>query len=276
MRFFRDLTLAGLVSVVAVVALEGGLRLAQSHYEASTYEPENERGSALRPNAEGWSTSESDVYVRINSDGMRDRERPFARPPHSLRVAVVGSSEVDARQVPLEKTFEAVMDRDLSQKIDPLGWHADVLNFGVPGYTYSQEYLTLHNHVWKYEPQIVILLFAAFPVLKTTRAFYPGELQGAPVYVLQDDGELVRGRDYKKYSPDRSPPSAMEESPVGLDEPKLFTMPAQHSVEERSGNLRATARFGKALPSQGRWRELGLRSGAAAGSRVLGDHRSVS
>jgi hypothetical protein len=113
------------------------------------------------------------------------------RPPHTLRVAVVGSSEVDARQVPLEKTFEAVMERDLSQKIDPMGWHADVLNFGVPGYTYSQEYLTLRNHVWKYEPQIVILLFSGFPVLKTTREFYPAELNGAPVYVLQADGELV-------------------------------------------------------------------------------------
>jgi len=191
MRFFRDLLLAGLATAAVILALEGGLRLARAHYEASLYEPESERGYALRPNAEGWSVEEAEVYLRINSDGMRDRERPIVRPPHTLRVAVIGSSEADARQVPLDKTFEAVMNRDLSRELEPGGGHADVLGFGAPGYTLSQEYLTLHNHVWKYEPQVVILLFSAFTVLKNTREFYPGELKGAPVYVLQSGGQLV-------------------------------------------------------------------------------------
>jgi hypothetical protein len=190
MKFFRDLILAALATCAVLGLLEGMLRLAHVHYQASMYQSENERGYGLRPNAAGWETEEADVYVQINSDGLRDIERPVARPPHTLRVAVVGSSETSAREVALRDTFEAVMGRDLSRDLATRGWQADVLNFGVPGYTYSQEYLTLQNHVWKYQPQVVILLFSSWPVLKTVRYFYPGELKGAPVYVLQD-GKLV-------------------------------------------------------------------------------------
>jgi len=190
MKFFKDLVRAGFVTAAAMLVLEAGLRLAGVHYGASLYQPEQERAYSLRPNAEGWSVDEADVYIRINSDGMRDRERPISRPPQTLRVAVIGSSEAEARQVPLEETFKEVMNRDLSRQLEPRGWHADVLNFGVPSFTFSQEYLTLRNHVWKYTPQVVILLFSARPVLKTTRAFAESELQGAPVYVLQN-GKLV-------------------------------------------------------------------------------------
>lgn len=190
MRFFRDLFLALLVTAFVVVALEGGLRVAGVHYDASLYEPDSERGYRLRPNAAGWNVSENECYIRINSDGMRDRERPVSRPPDTLRIAVIGSSEAEARQVPLEKTFEAVLDRRLAQKLEPLGHHVDVMNFAVPGYTCSQEYLTLHNHVWKYDPQIVMLSLSIFTILKNTRELYPGDPKGTPFYILRD-GQLV-------------------------------------------------------------------------------------
>jgi hypothetical protein len=190
MRFFRDLILTVLATAVVLAGLEGGLRLAQVRFEASLYEPEAERGYALRPNAHGWSVGEAEVYVRINSDGMRDRERPVARPPQTLRVAIIGASDAVAAEVPFEKTFKSVMDRDLAQALAPINWRADVMTFGVGGYTLSQQYLTLHNHVWKYEPQVVVLLFSSSTVLKTTRKFLRGELQGAPVYLLEN-GELV-------------------------------------------------------------------------------------
>ncbi len=190
MKFFKDLALTVLVTAAVILVLEAGFRLAGVHYDASLYEAEQERGFSLRPNAEGWTVDEANVYIRINSDGMRDHERPITRPPQTLRVAVIGSSEADARQVPLEKTFKEVLSRDLSRELEPQGWTADVLNFGVPSYSFSQEYLTLRNHAWKYSPQIVILLFSARPVLKTTRNFSPAMLEGAPIFQLRN-GELV-------------------------------------------------------------------------------------
>jgi hypothetical protein len=190
MRFFRDLLLAGLAVVGTLLMAEVVLRVAGGHYDASTYQREAERGYSLRPNSEGWSTEDRDVYIKINSDGLRDHERPIQRPARTVRIAVLGSSEADARQVPLEQTFEAVLRDELDRALESRGWQADVLNFGVPGYTFSQEYLTLQNHVWKYRPQVVILLFAGFSVLKSNREFFPEELKGAPVYVLRD-GKLV-------------------------------------------------------------------------------------
>ena len=189
MRFFRDLLFASLASAVFLLLLEGGLRLAHVHYQGSFYQLERERGFALRPNAAGWNVSENEVYVRINSDGMRDHERPIARPPATLRVALLGASEAEGRQVPLEKGFASVLNRNLDQKLAPLGHPVDVMNFAVNGYTFSQNYLTLHNHVWKYDPQIVILLVSVPNVFKNTRELNWGDPR-IPFYVLQN-GKLV-------------------------------------------------------------------------------------
>ena len=186
MKFFRDLLLSVGAMCAAFGLIECGLRLAHARLEASFFDSDNERRYVLRPNAEGWSTTESEVYLKINSDGMRDVEWPLKRPPHTLRVAVVGASEAEAAQVPLNETFEAVMCRELSRKLTECGWKAEVLNFGVDGYTPSQTFLTLKNHVWKYDPQVVIFLFSAWTVQKTVRDFYPEQMGLAPVWVLKN------------------------------------------------------------------------------------------
>ena len=190
MKFFRDLLLSFAAMCAAFALIECGLRLAHARLEASFFDSDNERVYVLRPNAEGWSTTESEVYIKINSDGMRDIERPLARSPHTLRVAVIGASEAEAAQVPLNETFEAVMTREISRTLRERGWNVEVLNFGVDGYTPAQAYLTLQNHVWKYDPQVVIFLFSAWTVQKTVRDFYPEQMKLAPAWVLEN-GKLV-------------------------------------------------------------------------------------
>src|SRR5438132_698159 len=56
------------------------------------------RGVVLRPGAEGWWTREGRAYVRINSDGQRDREHAKSKPPNTLRIAVLGDSMAEALQ----------------------------------------------------------------------------------------------------------------------------------------------------------------------------------
>ncbi len=80
MPFFRDILLAGLAIAMLILSGEGVLRVAREHFDASLYQQEASRGYALRPGAEGWNVTEGETYVRINSDGMRDRERPRERP----------------------------------------------------------------------------------------------------------------------------------------------------------------------------------------------------
>jgi len=185
MRFIRDLTLAALASLAVILALEAGLRLARDRYEASFYQPDRQRGYALRPNAEGWEVMENEVYIRVNSGGLRDRERPAPRPKQTLRVAALGSSEAAAFEVPLEETFEAEIERNLAPIIARRGSRVEVLNFGVPGYSLSQQYLTLKNDVWKYAPQIVVLVWNQYNLLRNTKETNPDGPQ-APFYVLRD------------------------------------------------------------------------------------------
>ena len=94
-------------------------------------------------------------------------------------------SEAEAQQVPLEKTFEEVIEREL-QKAAPGRWrNVEVMNFGVPGYGMAQEYQTLHNRVWKYHPQIVVLATTAFVVLTNARELYPFPGQTLPSLILR-------------------------------------------------------------------------------------------
>lgn len=186
---FRDVACT-VASVIAVLAcFECGLRLAGIHYQGSFFVAERERGYALRPGAEGWETVENDNYVRINSQGLNDREHTFERPAGTIRIAVVGSSEAESKQVPREDTFEAILQRDLARVT---GQKIEVLNFGVPGYGLSQEYLTVKNHVWHYDPQIVVLLMSVYTVLKNVRSIYPNvdNLGGTPFFTYEN-GRLV-------------------------------------------------------------------------------------
>ena len=51
---------------------------------------------------------------RINSAGLRDREHPKAKPPNTVRVAVLGDSMTEALQVPVERAYWSVFSRELS------------------------------------------------------------------------------------------------------------------------------------------------------------------
>jgi hypothetical protein len=187
MRFFRDLIRAALVTVAVILALEAGLRLAHERYDASLFQPEGERGYCLRPLAEGWNVTGGEAYIKINSQGMRDRERPVQRPVDALRVAVLGASDAEAREVPLEQTFEAEMERQMATRLAARSKGVDVLNFGVTGYTHAQQYLTLHNHVWKYDPQVVVIIWNQFLLLKNTPATDPQGPEGdrVPFYTVR-------------------------------------------------------------------------------------------
>ncbi|MGH9901629.1 MAG: SGNH/GDSL hydrolase family protein [Pyrinomonadaceae bacterium] len=121
------------------------------------YTPDDVRGYALRPGAEGWYRKEGEAYVRINGEGLRDRERAKAKPANTLRVAVVGDSYAEALQVPAEKGFCALLEQKLKECGAVSGRDVEVINFGVSGYGTAQELLTLRGQVWDYSPEVVVL-----------------------------------------------------------------------------------------------------------------------
>src|SRR5687767_9299755 len=105
------LTIAGGVAA-GLLLVEIGLRIIGFRYLNLSQEDQYV-GYALRPGAEGWWTKEGKAYIKVNSDGLRDREHSVSKPPDTLRIAVLGDSYTEALQVPLEKTFPAVTEERL-------------------------------------------------------------------------------------------------------------------------------------------------------------------
>src|SRR4029450_6338478 len=97
-----------------VAMIEIGLRIAGFSFPRF-YMVDAHRGYSLRPGVTGWYRNEGEAYVRINSDGLRDREHNKIKPPNTLRVAVLGDSYAEALQVPFESSFCAVLERKLRE-----------------------------------------------------------------------------------------------------------------------------------------------------------------
>jgi hypothetical protein len=154
-RLFAKFSLIVLGFLLGGVLAEIVLRVAGYSYP-EFYTLDQSRGYALRPGVEGWYRKESQTYVRINSDGLRDREHSLTKPPDTIRIAVVGDSYPEALPVSLEETFWWVMGRKV-QECNASPVKIEVLNFGVSGYGTAQELLTVREQVWKYSPDIVML-----------------------------------------------------------------------------------------------------------------------
>jgi hypothetical protein len=149
------LILAGLI--LGLLVVEVGLRIVGYSFP-TFYTTDADRGIALHADVEGWYRREGKNYVRINSEGLRDREHTKAKPPNTIRIAVIGDSYAEALQVPLDNAFWAVMGDELQQHCAKLaGQQVEVINFGVSGYGTAQELITLRQKVWDYSPDIVLL-----------------------------------------------------------------------------------------------------------------------
>ena len=153
------------------------------------YATDYDRGFALRPGIEGHYQREGESYVRINSDGQRDREHSKAKPPDTVRIAVLGDSFAEAMHVPMEQTFWSLLERRLQECNLFPGKRVEVINFGVSGYGTAQELMTLRQKVWDYSPDIVILAFTTFnDIYDNSRAL--SKTEEVPYFVYRN-GELI-------------------------------------------------------------------------------------
>jgi hypothetical protein len=179
--------------LVGLLLVEAGLRLT-GYSHPNLYTTDQHRGVALRPGAEGWWRKEGEAYIRINSDGLRDREHAKQKPPGTLRIAVLGDSYAEALQVPLEKTFWAVMEDRLQQCAALKGQKVEAINFGVSGYGTALELITLRQKVWDYSPDIVLLaVTTGNDITDNSRALKRDE--DIP-YFFHRDGRLVLDDSY--------------------------------------------------------------------------------
>ncbi len=89
--------------------------------------------------------------IRINADGMRDRQYSRNKQAGVTRIAVVGDSFVSGLEVDRRCLFTKLLE-------DSLLTGAEVMNFGVNGYGPAQEYLLLRDKIAAFKPDLVVML----------------------------------------------------------------------------------------------------------------------
>jgi hypothetical protein len=185
-----------LLSVVfALLVFELFLRVINFSYP-TFYRPDAVLGYALEPGAEGWQTKEGRAYVRINSDGLRDREHAKPKPANVLRVALLGDSYAEALQVDWQDALPPLLERRLGACPAVAGRAVEVVNFGVSGYSTAQELLTLRERVWDYSPDVVLLLVTTNnDVTDNVRAYK--EADDIP-YLVEREGGLALDNSFRE------------------------------------------------------------------------------
>ena len=103
-NFSKKLLLTLFSAFIGLAICEGALRLLGYKYSGSTYTADPLLGWSLRPGAGAWEADEGVAWSKINSHGFRDRERSLNKPPGVYRIAVLGDSGTEARQVDMDKT----------------------------------------------------------------------------------------------------------------------------------------------------------------------------
>ncbi len=190
---FFGLLMGGLISEI-------GLRIIGYSYP-QFYENDYYRGFALRPGVEGTYRREGTSYVRVNSDGLRDREHNKAKPANTVRIALLGDSFSEAMHLPMEQTYWWLLQKKLPECHAFPGKQVEIINFGVSGYGTGQELMTLREKAWDYSPDIVMLVI-------TTNNDIRDNLRGlsktaqVPYFVYRD-GELVYDASFRDSKPYR-------------------------------------------------------------------------
>ena len=156
--FFQNLLLVFLSISVVALFFEGALRFYGFTYPSWEVR-DREVGFIGLPNAKGWWTVEGHAYVEYNRHGFRDVERTLKKPEGTIRIAVLGDSYTQAREVPFETTFVNRAERQLALCNASAGRPIEMLNFGVASFNTPAQIQLWRSRVRAFNPDLVIFAF---------------------------------------------------------------------------------------------------------------------
>jgi lysophospholipase L1-like esterase len=182
------LALVGLATVLALLLAEALLRLI-GFGAPILYQPDPRLGWILRAGAKGWYTSEGRGFVQVNSAGMRDREHQLAKPDSVYRIAVLGDSYTEAKQVPVDSTYWSLLPDRLERCGFQAGKHVETLNFSASGYGTAQELILLRVLAERYQPDLVLVQLNGGNDIRNNSRTLETE-NDRPFFVLNPDGTL--------------------------------------------------------------------------------------
>ncbi len=190
------LTALTVSSVLALFLVEVVLRLSGFNDQVFT-RPDPLFGYSLIPGLTQHQNLEGEALIEVNEYGFRGHPYPKAKQPGVLRIAVLGDSLTEGRQVGEDETYSAILERELAG-CAAFGHRAiEVLNFGVAGYSTAQELLTYRHRVRHWSPDLVVLMVYAPNDIEDNTI---GARKRHQPYFELHGGELVLNTDFQSSS----------------------------------------------------------------------------
>ena len=157
-----NLALAAFSIALVVGAAEVVLRVLARQTKGGKEQRERNRYTEYDP-VLGWRKTpgaavvydrrEYHVEYRVNAQGLRGPDRPYAKPAGVARVLALGDSFVEAFMVEDAQTVTARLEAGLGAR----GCRVEVINGGTVGYSTDQEYLFYRDEGRKYAPDVVLV-----------------------------------------------------------------------------------------------------------------------
>lgn len=189
---FHSFILLSLISlIISLGVLETVLRLTHLFGARISYiQPDRVLGMRFIPEHSYWSCKENNIPIsgKINSLGWRSKERSLKKSANTFRIAVLGDSYVEAMQVEIDRTFLVLAENEINEETSK---KFELWNFGLSGFTQTEEFLILQNELKKYAVDMVILFF--FPgndiddIARKT-AYYKNS---RPFFTISKNQELI-------------------------------------------------------------------------------------
>lgn len=182
--------------IVGLLLLEPILKLG-GVVDEENYTIDRKVGWTPVPNRSATYRNEGYSRYTINSLGMRDVERSIAKPPNTYRIAVLGCSVTEGKQVSLDETYCRILEKQLNQAGGPIKY--EVLNFAVSAYTLGQEYLRLKHFAMQFKPDLVIFTVRPNALLYMGPDLRNGFFSARPVFGVMPDGTLVEDHHFQNH-----------------------------------------------------------------------------
>lgn len=163
--------------MVGFLIIEGGLRIYDKTNNAkeSVFTPDDYGLYKYRNNLDTYlfnAESKQTVHFKTNEYGFIGENYDLNGSHDKPRIAIIGDSFVAAREVDYERSFTFLLQKSLEEK---WGSQVEVMNFGVGGQGTVEELLRYQNHVIRFQPDLVVLVF------------FPNDIENNSHYLNQRD-----------------------------------------------------------------------------------------
>lgn len=167
--------------IFTLLVLELGIRLFV-HVSDNMWQSDDILGKKYIPNKEGWVySSEYSNKIKINNEGFNDKNYNVSNPDNHYRILIIGDSLTASVHVPLNETFQELLEQNLSDK------QVDVIALGAGGYGTANEYFLMKDYGLKYKPNLTIMMFFAGNDIRNNAYALEKDIN-KPYFIINDTG----------------------------------------------------------------------------------------